>query len=472
MDRLRTLFYSFTGSEPESCRPLSPSGSRRRYFRLSAEGKSLIGVIGTDADENHAFITIDRHFRTKGINVPEVLAVSEDGMAYLQEDLGDEILYNQMSEDRKAGKYTPEHQELLCKVMSMLPAIQHEGAEGLDFSVCYPDSEFNARMVDFDLNYFKYCYLKTSGVEFNEVLLQDDFDRMKEDLLAESGGTFMYRDFQARNVMLSAGEPWFIDFQGGRKGPALYDVASFVWQAKSAYPQELKEKLVDAYYVAAQKYQTIDRQHFDERLRLYVLFRTLQVLGAYGFRGKVERKAHFLESIPYALKNLRELLAEPFVRYPYLTEVLQALVREPEQPQEDGLLEVHVMSFSFKKGLPEDCSGNGGGYIFDCRSVHNPGKYPYYRQFTGRDPEVQKFLEDDGEIFTFLDHAYALVDAHVARFVERGFNHMQVAFGCTGGQHRSAYSAQRMAEHLSGTPGVRVHLTHRELGIDIPDFKK
>lgn len=474
MDILDKLFLSYAGIVPQEKLSLTPSGSNRKYYRLSAGEIQAVAVKGTDRDENNAFICLSRHFRALGLNVPTVLAVSEDGMAYLQDDLGDTILYDVVASSRKAGAYSEEHAELLCKAMAALPDVQFKGAEGLDFSVCYPDSAFNARMVDFDLNYFKYCFLKPSGVEFNEVRLQDDFDRLKADLMAIESNSFMYRDFQARNVMLKDGEPWFIDFQGGRRGPFYYDVASFVWQAKARYPHELKQRLIKAYRESLRRYHEVDDGQFNANLRLFVLFRTLQVLGAYGFRGKIEKKAHFLESIPPAIENLRELIEQPFESYPYLTQVLAELVEHEKAPVQanDGLLEVHVMSFSFKKGLPEDRSGNGGGYVFDCRSVHNPGKYERYKRLTGLDADVQQFLEDDGEIFKFLDSVFALVDAHVARFVERGFSHLQVAFGCTGGQHRSAYSALRTAEHLSGLPGVRVHLTHRELGIDIPDFKK
>jgi hypothetical protein len=278
----------------------------------------------------------------------------------------------------------------------------------------------------------------------------------------------MYRDFQARNVMLHDGELWYIDFQGGRRGPLEYDLASFVWQARARYPEDLKRALVDAYLDALEKLMPVDREAFRGRLRTFVLFRTLQVLGAYGFRGRIEKRAHFLESIPYALENLRELLSEPFGRYPYLSDVLGRLAQDgPGLPQAaDGLLHVHIYSFSYKKGIPEDLSGNGGGYVFDCRSVHNPGKYECFRTMTGLDKPVQDFLEEDGEIFTFLGHVFPLVDAHVERFVSRGFSHLQVSFGCTGGQHRSAYSAQKLAEHLAGRPGVRVHLHHRELGIE------
>ena len=268
--------------------------------------------------------------------------------------------------------------------------------------------------------------------------------------------------------MLHDGELWYIDFQGGRRGPLEYDLASFVWQARARYPEDFKRALVDAYLDALEKLIPVDRDAFRERLRTFVLFRTLQVLGAYGFRGRIEKRAHFLESIPYALENLRELLSEPFCRYPYLSDVLARLAQDgPGLPQPaDGLLHVHIYSFSYKKGIPEDLSGNGGGYVFDCRSVHNPGKYERFRTMTGLDKPVQDFLEEDGEIFTFLGHVFPLVDAHVDRFVSRGFSHLQVSFGCTGGQHRSAYSAQKLAEHLAGRKGVRVHLHHRELGIE------
>lgn len=468
MDRLESLFRSYTGVEAENCLKLTPSGSRRRYCRLTSGGISLIGVTGTDKDENRAFIALAKHFRSKGIRVPEVYAVSEDGMCYLQQDLGDRLLYDALADARAAGEYDPLQRDLLLRAISALPSIQVEGARGLDFSVCYPTASFDARTVDFDLNYFKYCYLKPSPVEFNEERLQDDFDRLREDLLSEIPDTFMYRDFQARNIMLHEGDLWFIDFQGGRRGPVYYDVASFVWQARARYPEDLKRALVDTYLDALEKYMEVDRDAFRSRLRTFVLFRTLQVLGAYGFRGMIEKRAHFLESIPYALENLRELLAEPFGRFPYLSGVLGELAGKgpglPSPP--DGRLHVHIYSFSYRKGIPEDLSGNGGGYVFDCRSVHNPGKYERFRTMTGLDREVQEFLETDGEILTFLGHVFPLVDAHVERFVHRGFSHLQVSFGCTGGQHRSAYSAQKLAEHLSGRPGVVVHLHHRELGIE------
>ena len=467
-DTLQLLFEQFTGGQLESRDEISASGSHRRYYRLQGGGVSVIGVIGTDLDENRAFLTLDRLFRVRGIRVPEVYAVSEDGLCYIQEDLGDRILFNEVSAGRERGEYSPEEERLLLAAIAGLPKIQFEGGRGLDWNICYPQPAFDARMVDFDLNYFKYCFLKATGLEFNEVRLQDDFECLREDLLLDEGDTFLYRDFQARNVMLKDGVPYYIDFQGGRRGPIYYDVASFISQARSRYPERLKEKMVDTYLEALKPYRDVDPDAFRSRLRLFVLFRTLQVLGAYGFRGYFEKKPHFIASVPPALDNLRRLLKTPFADYPYLNHILSELTTMPQfySPAEERRLEVHIYSFAFKKGIPSDASGNGGGYVFDCRSVNNPGKYEYYRQFNGTDPEVIKFLEDDWEILTFLESVYALADAHVQRFIERKFTHLQICFGCTGGQHRSVYAAEHLAEHLSTKFDVKVVLTHRELGLE------
>lgn len=455
------LFIKFFSREPDSVTAIALSGSHRRYFRLVSGADSVIGVEGTDIDENLAFLSLDRHFSSKGIRVPKILAVSSDSMTYLLEDLGDEILFARRDDT-----------DLLEKTVRALPKIQCEGAEGLNWRLCYPQSEFDARMVGFDLNYFKYCYLKRSGVEFNEVRLQDDFDALSEDLLEgmKDCNTFMYRDFQARNVIIRDGEPHFIDFQGGRRGPLQYDLASFVWQAKAGYSPELRERLVSAYLDELEKYLPgLDREEFCDRLQLFVLFRTLQVLGAYGYRGLTEGKPHFIESIPYALENLRSLL--PLPQYPYLSDVLLSLTEqmpasEPISPESAAELAVDVWSFSYKKGIPADESGNGGGYVFDCRYVNNPGRYEQYRNLTGRDREVIDFLEKDGEITVFLKNVDALVDAHVRRFVQRGFTHLTVCFGCTGGHHRSVYSAEHVARRLAAKFGVTVRLHHRELGIE------
>ena len=338
----------------------------------------------------------------------------------------------------------------------------------MDFSYCYPLATFNRRSVLWDLNYFKYCFLKATGLEFQENLLEDDFERMADTLLQIEPQVFMYRDFQSRNVMIREGKPYFIDFQGGRKGPFYYDVASFLWQAKANYPDSLRQELLDEYLDALRPYHTIDKEQFLTTLRHFVLFRTLQVLGAYGFRGYFEKKAHFIQSVPYAIENLRQLLETDFPEYPYLCLMLRKLTELPQfaSIRNRRKLTVRVMSFSYKKGIPEDPSGNGGGYVFDCRAVHNPGKYEQYKQLTGRDKPVIDFLEQDGEILQFLEHVDALADAHVQRFLERGFTNLSICFGCTGGQHRSVYSAEHVAHHLNEKFGVRIRLIHREQHIE------
>ena len=469
MNRLMELYRSVFSAEPQSCAALTGSASNRKYYRLSGEGGSCIGVVGTDMRENEAFLVIARHFRSKGINVPEVYAVSDDRMAYIQEDLGGVVLFDLLTQARKTGEGMSDVDALLCKTMAMLPKIQFEGAMGLDFSVCYPQPSFDRRMVMFDLNYFKYCFLKPSGLEFDEVALQDDFERLADDLLQHDTDTFLYRDFNARNVMVKDGEPYFVDFQGGRRGPVFYDVASFAWQARARFTDGQKDAMLSSYLSEYAAYSSMDEGAFRCSLRLFVLFRLLQVLGAYGFRGWVEHKANFVTSIPAAIAELKAWLTVPAENYPYLIKVLGRLVELPrflETRSEDGVLEVNVYSFSFKKGVPHDPSGNGGGYVFDCRSIHNPGRYEPYKKLTGRDGPVIKFLEDDGEIFGFLEHAYAIVDPHVETYVKRGFTSLMVSFGCTGGQHRSVYSAEHMAHHLAQKfPGIRVRLIHREQSI-------
>ena len=443
------------------------SGSNRRYFRLLGN-PTLIGVSGESLEENRAFLYMAEHFKQKGLPVPTIYARSENNMFYLQEDLGDTLLFNAIEKGRQTSIFSEEEKELLRKTMRLLPAIQFAGADGMDFSYCHPQAEFNSRSILWDLNYFKYCFLKATGLEFQEDRLEDDFQKMSDVLLRSSSATFLYRDFQSRNVMVKDGEPWLIDFQGGRKGPIYYDVASFLWQAKANYPDELRQELLNEYIQALRKYKPVDEAYFHAQLRHFVLFRTMQVLGAYGFRGYFEKKPHFIQSVPYAIENLRQLLKEPYPEYPYLTEVLKSLTELKQFA--DGLqkrkLTVKVMSFAYKKGIPEDTTGNGGGYVFDCRAVNNPGKYERYKPFTGLDEPVIKFLEEDGEITTFLEHVYALVDASVKRYIERGFTNLSVCFGCTGGQHRSVYSAQHLAEHLNQKFGVQVNLVHREQNIE------
>lgn len=435
-------------------------GSNRVYTReYDAQGHSFIRVVGTNRDENRAFIYMARHFHALGLPVPEVYKVSEDEMSYTQEDLGDELLFHHLD-------YT-----LLERAIRALAHVQVEGAKDFDWSKCFPVLAMDERSVRWDLNYFKYCFLKGTKIEFSEPRLEDDFDRLVRVLLAQPAETFLYRDFQSRNVMIKDGKPYFIDFQGGRRGPTQYDVASFLWQAKANIAPEVREKLIAAYLEELASLQPSDfnRQEWRAALPHFVLFRTLQVLGAYGYRGYFERKRHFLESVPNALRNLREVLSSLGDEYPYLRELAEQLAvccQPSDVKREPSALTVTVYSFSFRKGIPADESGNGGGYVFDCRSTHNPGKYERFQQMTGLDKEVIEFLEDDGEILTFLESVDALIDHHVERFMERGFTHLQVAFGCTGGQHRSVYCTEHVARRLHDKYGVRIHLIHRERGIE------
>ena len=472
---LSQLFYEATGKKAGEQTALTASGSNRRYYRIESEDKttSLIGVQGTSRDENHAFLYMAEHFMQKGLNVPKVLAVSDDEMNYVQQDLGNVLLFDYIAEGRKTGVFSAREKEMLRKTVRGLARFQVVGAEEFDFNQCYPQPEFNLRSILWDLNYFKYCFLKATGLDFQEDKLENEFERLAYILLQNRMNAFMYRDFQSRNVMVCKDAdgnevPYFIDFQGGRRGPVFYDVASFLWQAKANYHPDLREELVEVYLDELQKYMSVDKEVFYETLKHFVLFRTMQVLGAYGFRGYFEKKPHFLQSIPFAIDNLRHLLKHASEDYPYLIEVLQKMT-EMKQFKDVGVrkpLVVRVMSFSYKKGIPADPSGNGGGFVFDCRAVNNPGKYERYTHFTGMDEPVITFLEEDGEILPFLEQAYQLVDFSVKRYMDRGFQNLMVSFGCTGGQHRSVYAAEKMAAHINEKFGVEVQLIHREQNME------
>lgn len=504
MEKLIELYKRWAGEAPARVQKLPAAGSNREYYRMAdADGATVIGAIGTSRDENHAFVYLSNHFAKRRLPVPRVLAVSGDELRYLQTDLGSVSLFDAIAGGREAGgRYTLSERELLVRTIRELPNIQMRGARGLDFSHCYPQPEFNMDSVLFDLNYFKYCFLKPTELDFHELKLEADFRLFAKDLTEESFDSFMYRDFQARNVMLDGGgNPWFIDFQGGRRGPFYYDVASFLWQASARYPHKLRRELVYEYYESLKNYTEVPSvRHFVGQLSRFVLFRTLQVLGAYGFRGYFEQKRHFIDSIPPAIQNLREMLGLKCFTYPYLMDLLRRLTELPQFAQIErpalnradgyrtaesnvykahlqdgpatfskydgrGPLVVRVFSFAYKNGIPEDTSGNGGGYVFDCRSTHNPGRYEPYKKLTGLDEPVIRFLEDDGEILTFLDSVYRLADAHVRRYIQRGFTSLMFCFGCTGGQHRSVYCAQHLAERINRKFGVEVRVTHREQGI-------
>ena len=468
LSELKEAYRRHFGCMPESVARVSAGGSNRKYVRMASAAGSAIATIGTVKAENRAFVAMSRHLAACGINVPEIYYASKDGMCYLQQDLGDVSLAAVLTAGSSSGRYNSASKALLADVISTLPDIQYKGARGMDWSVCYPSECFDARMVAWDLSYFKYCFLKLTDFEIDEEALQDDFDALSRRLASVPCDCFMYRDFQSRNVMLVDGAPYFIDYQGARHGPAYYDLVSFLWQARMGYPAALKDKLTEVYLDALEAYKTVDRDAFRQELKHFALFRTLQVLGAYGFRGLHEGKGHFLQSIPAALDNLKELAAGLRGDYPYLYKMARALASDPglmNVPQvSDGVLTVEVCSFSYKKGMPKDFSGNGGGYVFDCRGLNNPGRYERYNHSNGLDADVIEFIENDGGAAEYLAKIYTIADKHVAHYIERGFTHLMFSFGCTGGQHRSVYCAHAMAGHLAALfPEIRVVERHLRL---------
>jgi hypothetical protein len=317
-----------------------------------------------------------------------------------------------------------------------------------------------------DLNYFKYCFLKGVGIEFDESRLEDEFVRMTAMLLSDNDNVFLYRDFQSRNVMLKDGEPYFIDFQGGRRGPIYYDIASFIGQARAKYTAAAVDAMIGSYLDALAEYKSVERGHFMRMLQLFRVFRLLQNLGAYGYRGLFERKKAFVESIPAALAQLLQQLELLDGEFPYIRSLIAQIACLPMFVREEAKgLTVDVISFSYKRGIPDDTSGNGGGFVFDCRAIHNPGRYEPYKKLTGMDAPVIEFLEKESNIAGFLEHAYALVDEMVDTYKRRGFTHIQVCCGCTGGQHRSVYSAEHIARQVADKFGVRVVVTHKMQGV-------
>lgn len=482
MQGLILLFNRLFGTDPVKTEPISKAGSNREYVRLfCADGQTVIGVIGQSVAENNCFIYLSKHFGEKGLPVPAILSVSDDCLCYLQEDLGTRALYDSLKAGRQAGDYSTEERHLIRQAIRLLPHIQVKGAKELDTNQLIQPQTFSPMAAMFDLNYFKYCFFKTTELPYNEVLLESDFQHLSHDLCATDCQTFLFRDFQARNIMMkSDGQLCVIDYQGGMLGPLHYDVASFLWQASACYSKELRQEMVEEYLDELSKLQEVNKEEFKAKLQLFVFFRLLQVLGAYGMRGYFERKKYFINSIPPAIKSLQSLLDDGVAEaYPYLESLLKEMVRLPKlsassetfgtkstsKYDNQGDLVVSIYSFSYKKGIPEDTSGNGGGYVFDCRSTHNPGRYEQYKPLTGLDQPVIDFLEDDGEIVSFLEAAYRLAERHVERFIERGFTHVMFSFGCTGGRHRSVYSAQHLAEHLHQKYGIEIHLYHREQNI-------
>jgi aminoglycoside/choline kinase family phosphotransferase len=500
MDVLKQQFERHFGSPALRVQPVQGGlgGSGRTIVRLSNEQCSAIGVVHDVRAENVAFLEFSKHFGRHGLPVPKIYAEDLTAGAYLQEDLGETTLFDFLRQHRtggtgnaslpaagalaSAGAMAPEVVEMYRRAVEVLPRFQVEAGRDLNYKVCYPRASFDRQSIAWDLNYFKYYFLRLSGAPFHEEALEKDFSRLTRFLLTADRGYFLYRDFQSRNIMVRQGQPYFIDYQGGRRGALQYDIASLLFDGKADLPAEMRQQLLDHYLDSLAGIVELDREAFLRHYHAYVYVRIMQALGAYGFRGYYERKAHFLESVPYALKNVRWLLqnVELPVKLPALMAAFAAMSSVKEEPGDaPGLatdtskamstgalpqkeLIVTVSSFSFHRGALADESGNGGGFVFDARSLPNPGREERFKRLSGQDSAVKEYLNLQAPVQQFLASATALVEASVSEYKRRGFDHLMVSFGCTGGQHRSVFLAEQMARRLDGKDGVRVVLRHRE----------
>jgi aminoglycoside/choline kinase family phosphotransferase len=528
MEVLQRQFQRHFGSAPLRVEPVQGGlgGSGRTIVRLANERCSAIGVMHDVRAENIAFLEFSRHFRRHGLPVPEIYDQDLNAGAYLQEDLGDTTLFDFLRRHRAAhdapNDVTPEAMALYHRAVELLPRFQVEAARDLNYKFCYPRASFDRQSIAWDLNYFKYYFLRLAGVPFHEEALEKDFSRLTRFLLSADRGYFLYRDFQSRNIMVRQPQPseaqtafpaqlYCIDYQGGRRGALQYDIASLLYDAKADLPPQLRQQLLDHYLDALAGSLALDREAFLRHYYAYVYVRIMQALGAYGFRGYYERKPHFLESVPYALNNVRWLLqnVELPVKLPALTAAFAAMtesagaesIGEPapatiattpvkkdgfhpskptsglpgtpglngapaqnkaQPPAPTAELTVLVSSFSFHRGALMDESGNGGGFVFDARALPNPGRQECFKRLSGKDAAVIEYLKQQPGVEQFLASALALVESSVSEYQRRGFKHLMVSFGCTGGQHRSVFLAEEAARRLSGRDGLRIVLLHRE----------
>ncbi len=470
MDVLKHLFEKRFQIPVDTVQPVQGElgGSGRKIIRLRGGSTSAIGILYGVREENVAFLEFSRHFQKHGLPVPEIYGEDLDHGAYIEQDLGDTSLFELLSKNRSGDRIGPPVVDAYRKAIEVLPRFQVEAGRDLNYKVCYPRGSFDRQSISWDLNYFKYYFLRLAGIPFSEQALEDDFSRLTKFLLSAPRDYFLYRDFQSRNIMMVGDQPYFLDYQGGRKGALQYDVASLLYDAKADLPPELRQQLLDHYLETLRGYMDVKPEAFMQHYYAYVYIRIMQALGAYGFRGFYERKVHFLQSVPYALKNLRWLLhnVKLPIALPTLLDAFHSMLASEKlqglASDADNLV-VRIFSFSFHRGLPSDDSGNGGGFVFDGRSLPNPGREERFKRLTGRDAPVIEYLNQEQSVHQFLASVMSLVDASVANYQQRGFKNLMVSFGCTGGQHRSVYLAEQVAKRLRGRPGVDVIIKHREL---------
>ena len=469
IDSIKELYQSWSGKTCDQVDILPQSGSDRRYFRLHADKGTFIATYGNNVPENNAFIYFSDHFKERNLPVPTILAVSEDKTLYIQEDFGDISLLNKLEQEGLCDHVY----ELFRNSLHQLALLQVRGHEGLDYTRCLTNQEFGKQAIMADLLYFKYYFLDALRKPYDKQKLIDDFEALSSYLTFTEYKYFMFRDFQSRNILVKEDDTvHFIDYQGGMRGAPQYDVASMIWQARANLPDFWKDNLLNDYMDSFEAIigQPLDRAIFKSQYNGYVLIRLLQVLGAYGFRGLFERKAQFLTSIPQALQNLKWFVDNQSmgIAVPEFKRVLEICIGEdiierftPLTADEATPLVVHVSSFSFKKGLPEDETDNGGGFVFDCRGILNPGRVEEYKKQTGRDKDVKDYLERQTRMPEFLNSVFDVVDITVEDYIRRGFQSLMVSFGCTGGQHRSVYAADALARHLRNKFKVKIELRHR-----------
>jgi aminoglycoside/choline kinase family phosphotransferase len=470
-ESLVRLFVGHFGKPPRSVLEIAGDGSNRVYFRMiGPDLETAVGAYGPDAEENRAFFSYTRSFHDAGIPVPALLGVDAANHVWLLEDLGDTTLFSALLEARRQDPVPFPNAMLPVyrRVVEQLPRIQIVGARVIDFNDAYPRAAFDRQSILWDLNYFKYHFLKLAQIPFSEARLESDFDTLADFLLQADTSLFLYRDFQSRNILLDdAGAPHFIDYQGGRRGAPQYDIASLLYDAKAAIPDGVRDVLLSQYLDALETIVSVDRAAFTSLYRGYVLVRIMQAMGAYGYRGFFERKARFLQSVPYAAQNIAGLLSHGLpVDVPELASVFRRIVEDwsgRDSPPASRGLTVQVASFSYKRGYPQDAGGHGGGHVFDCRALPNPGRHLEFTDQCGRDSAVVEYLERTPEAHEFWRNVSSLVEHHVEEYLRRGFSSLSVSFGCTGGQHRSVYFAERLAAHLrQNYPQVHVQLKHRE----------
>lgn len=447
---------------------IPPSGSYREYIRIIGKKQAVMGVFNTDKKENNAFITFSRHFKSKGLPVPEILAVDEIKDIYLQEDFGDTMLFDYIHQEREGAHFPDSLILTLKKVIKELVRFQIEGGDGLDYSVGYPRAAFDKQSMMWDLNYFKYYFLKLAKIPFDEQLLEDDYMKFSDYLLQAPCDYFLYRDFQSRNVMLKNGEPKFIDYQGGRKGALPYDLASLLYDAKADFPQVVRDELL-AYYIDELKfYKQIDVAAFKSYYYGYVLIRMMQAMGAFGFRGFYERKEHFLQSIPYALRDLKEVLKHLNFSVE-LSEMLASLRRVCESEflktvgkKEAVKLKLTIQSFSYRRGISAEAIA-AGGFVFDCCVVDDPVEDSNFLTNQESGDALSTFFTDETGMPDFLKSIYSLIDRAVDKYQKQNKKHLNINFGCVGGQHRSVFAAECLAKHLKEKFDIEISIKHPEI---------